>query len=70
MRYRNDLIKGKMAQLDISVEQLAEKTELAINTIINVRKGGNVTVETLAVIAESLQLPLDQLFRQEGAAGV
>lgn len=68
MLYRSDLIKGKMAQLDISVEQLAEKSNLAPNTISKARNGGNVTVETLTVIAENLQLPLDELFKQESAA--
>jgi transcriptional regulator with XRE-family HTH domain len=68
--YRNDLIKGKMAQLGFTVETLAEKTKLSTDTISRVRNGDNTSIEKLKVIAEALELPMPELFKTaEQSAG-
>lgn len=68
MTYRNDLIKGKMAQLGISVEKLAEMTGLAPNTISKVRQGLDARLSTLSTIADALDMPLAELFADREAA--
>jgi DNA-binding Xre family transcriptional regulator len=66
--YRFDLIKGKMAQLDKTVEMLGDETGLSPDTIVRVRKGENVAVETLKKVAEALDLSLPELFTDAKAA--
>lgn len=67
MSYRNDLIKGKMAELGETVESLSKKTGLSAFTISRARQAGNLSVETLRQIADALDLPMSDLFKEKVA---
>lgn len=61
--YRNDLIKGAMAANDITVEALAETTQLSADTLRRIRKGEiNITLTNLITVADALGLTMAQLF--------
>jgi Predicted transcriptional regulator len=62
MSYRNDLIKGKQAQLDLTVEELAAKSGLGKSTIQKIRLGQNIKIDTLEQIAAALDLDIAELF--------
>jgi transcriptional regulator with XRE-family HTH domain len=66
--YKNNLIRGKMAELGFTVESLSEKTKLSTETISRVRNGGNVNIETLTTVASALDIPMPELFEQRSAA--
>ena len=62
--YRNEKIKGKMAELGFTVETLSQKTGLSTKTVTNVRNGENVNVETLSTVAAALEIPMPELFKE------
>lgn len=62
MSYRNDLIRGLMAQKGIRIEDLSEKTQLSVNTISKVRQGKDIRVSTLSKIADALGVEARDLF--------
>jgi transcriptional regulator with XRE-family HTH domain len=66
--YRNEKIRGKMAELGFTIETLSQKTGISQKTITNVRNGLNTNVETLSAIAEALEIPMSELFTQRSVA--
>lgn len=69
-RYRNDLIKGAMAQKDINKERLKELTGLSTDTLRRIRQGEvNITLSNLMAVAGALDLTMQELFepREETA---
>lgn len=64
MRYRNDLIKGKMAQLDISAEKLADIIGFNVKTVHKVKRGEDVRFSTLATIARALNMKLSEIVEE------
>lgn len=71
-QYRNDLIKGAMAQKDITKERLKELTGLSTDTLRRIRQGEtNITLSNLMTVAAALELPMQQLFEpKQGAEAV
>jgi transcriptional regulator with XRE-family HTH domain len=72
-RYRNDLIKGAMAQKDINKVRLAELTGLSADTLRRIRQGEvNVTLSNLMAVADALGLTMQELFepKEENAPAV
>jgi DNA-binding Xre family transcriptional regulator len=62
-KYRNDLIKGAMAEKEINKERLRELTGLSTDTLRRIRQGEtNITLSNLMSVAEALELPMQRLF--------
>lgn len=71
--YRDDLIRAEMAAQRITVERLAEMarekgTPVSAETISRARKGANLSIDTLTIIASLLLIPTDQLFKAKTEA--
>lgn len=61
--YRNDLIRGKMAQMGKTIEVLKDEVKLSPDTIVKIRKGDTgVSVGNLQKIAAALEIPMSELF--------
>ncbi|HEY0169438.1 MAG TPA: helix-turn-helix transcriptional regulator [Pyrinomonadaceae bacterium] len=61
--YRNDLIKGAMAEKDINKERLRELTGLSTDTLRRIRQGEvNITLSNLMAVADALGLKMQELF--------
>lgn len=61
--YRNNLIKGAMAEQGINREKLAGLTGLSVGTISSIRAGSiSVTLSNLITVADALGLSMEALF--------
>lgn len=61
--YRNDLIKGAMAEKGFNREKLAEMTKLSVATLSSIRNGSvSVTLVNLMTVAAALGLSMQELF--------
>lgn len=56
--YRNDLIKGKMAELGKTTDDF----KVHRNTVSNIRNGADVKISTLKSVVEELDLSLVEIF--------
>ena len=54
--YRSEKIKGKQAELGLSVEELAEKAKVNANTVSAIRNGKSVTTDSLEKVLGALGL--------------
>lgn len=61
MIYRNDKIKGAMAEKGFTLETLGKKTGLNPMTISAVRNGKSVRIDTLKAVADALGLKFSEL---------
>jgi transcriptional regulator with XRE-family HTH domain len=62
--YRNDLIKGAMAQKGFTKDALKRKTGLSTDTLRRIRAGEtNITLSNLMIVAGALDLPMQELFK-------
>ena len=67
-KYRNDLIKGAMAEKDITKDRLKELTGLSTDTLRRIRQGEtNITLTNLIAVAEALDLSMQKLFEPKPA---
>jgi transcriptional regulator with XRE-family HTH domain len=67
--YRDDLIRAEMGRQNLARATLAEKAGLNINTVYAICRGKeHVEVPTLAKVAESLGLTMQQLFEPKPEA--
>lgn len=63
--YRDDKIRAAMGAKDWSIEILAEKSGVGVQTISLIRKGGaNVKLETMKKVADALGIPMADLFEK------
>lgn len=61
--YRNDLIKGAMAEKDMSRDRLKEITGLSLPTISSIRNGAtNITLDNLIKVTAALELEMFEIF--------
>lgn len=61
--YRNDLIKGAMAEKGLRVEDVAREANLSITTVSFIRNGDqNVKLQSLKAVADVVGLSMEQLF--------
>lgn len=60
--YRTDLIRGRLAELNLDVDSAAELAKLNKNTISKIRNGKDVKVSTLSQLATAIDLTLPQIF--------
>jgi transcriptional regulator with XRE-family HTH domain len=68
-KYRNDLIKGAMAEKDITRDRLKELTGLSTDTLRRIRKGEtNITLTHLISVATALDLSMQKLFEPKPEA--
>ena len=66
--YRNELLKGRMAELGKTVEGLAAETGLAVGTISAIRNGrANITLTSLRTIAEAVGFEVEIRFNLKPA---
>jgi len=56
-------IYDRMIELKLSQKALAEKTGISANAIRSIQYGGRAKNETLAKLAQALEVPEDKLFR-------
>jgi transcriptional regulator with XRE-family HTH domain len=56
-------IYDRMIELKMSQKALAEKTGISANAIRSIQYGGRAKNETLAKLAQALEVPEDKLFR-------
>ena len=63
--YRNDKIKDKQAEKGWTNEELAARARVNVNTISAVRTGKPVRSVTLETIAETLGLPMVEVYEQK-----
>lgn len=68
--YRNDKIRGKQAELGLSVEQLARRAEVNPNTVSAIRNGKSVTTGSLEKVINALGLKPADVFEPKPAAEV
>ena len=61
-KYRNDKIRGRQAELDLTVEELAAKAGVSDRTVITIRKGLPVSSTSLEKVAEALSLPMAEVY--------
>lgn len=67
--YRADLIRAEMGRQNLSRAALAAKSRLNVNTVGAICRGKErVEVPTLARVADSLGLTMQQLFEPEQRA--
>jgi transcriptional regulator with XRE-family HTH domain len=58
--YRPEKIRGKQAELGLSVDELAEKAGVNPNTVSAIRNGKSVTTDSLEKVINALGLnPID-----------
>jgi transcriptional regulator with XRE-family HTH domain len=60
--YRDDKIRGKQAELGLSVDEVAERAGVNVNTVSAVRNGKSVKAETLEKVASALGLTMAEVF--------
>jgi transcriptional regulator with XRE-family HTH domain len=60
--YRNDKIRGKQAEKGWSVEELAERAGINVNTVSAIRNGKPVRTPSLEAVAEALDLPMSEVY--------
>lgn len=68
MIYRNDLINKKIEDEGLTIEGLAEMADLNKNTIVKVRDGKEIKVTTLRKVADTLNIPMNELFEEKQPA--
>jgi transcriptional regulator with XRE-family HTH domain len=66
--YRNDKIRGKQAELGLSVDQLAERAEVNPNTVSAIRNGKSVTTDSLEKVINALGLDPAEVFTRKAEA--
>jgi transcriptional regulator with XRE-family HTH domain len=66
--YRSDKIKGKQAELGLSVEQLARRAEVNPNTVSAIRNGRSVTTGSLEKVINALGLKPAEVFEPKTEA--
>lgn len=67
--YRNDLIKGAMAEKGLRVEDVARESGLSTTTVSFIRSGDpNVKLQSLKAVAEVVGLTMPQLFEPKQEA--
>lgn len=60
--YRADKIRGRQAELGLSVDEVAERAGVNVNTVSAIRKGKNVTTETLQKVVDALGMTMAEVF--------
>ena len=60
--HRDDLIRGKQAELDLSNEELARRACVSEPTVVKARKGRHVSSTSLKKIGVPLGLSLAELY--------
>lgn len=67
MLYKNQLLKAKMAERNISVDEVARiaKKKVSKNTISAARNGRDIRVSKLAIIATAIGVPMAELFEKQ-----
>lgn len=61
MLYKAELIKEKLAESDMTIEELCQKTGLSNETIWRLKNGHNTTIVNLDKVATALGLKLSEL---------
>jgi transcriptional regulator with XRE-family HTH domain len=56
--YRNDKIRGKQAELGMSVEELADKAGVNPNTVSAIRGGKTVRTDSLEKVVKALGMTM------------
>ena len=70
MRIKKEKLLSAMNEARLTSQKLAEKTEMSITQISNIRnrKGGS-TIDTARKIAKALNIPVDELIEFDDAEG-
>jgi transcriptional regulator with XRE-family HTH domain len=66
--YRNDKIRGKQAELGLSVEDLAERAGVNPNTVSAIRNGKDVRESSLRKVVTALGLSMADVYEQREEA--
>jgi DNA-binding XRE family transcriptional regulator len=61
-KYRNDKIRGKQAELDLTVEALAVKAGVSDRTVSAIRKGLPVSSTSLEKVADALGMQMVEVY--------
>ncbi len=67
MLYRADLIKEKLAESDMTIEEFCKTTGLSNETIWRLKNGHNTTIVNLDKVAKALGLTLSDLVTDKAA---
>jgi transcriptional regulator with XRE-family HTH domain len=67
MLYRANLIKEKMTELGITIEEMCERTGLSNETLWRIRRGENTTILNLQKVSQALGLELSELVEEKAA---
>jgi transcriptional regulator with XRE-family HTH domain len=66
--YRSDKIRGKQAELGLSVEQLARCAAVNPNTVSAIRNGKSVTTDSLEKVINALGIKPAEVFEPKPVA--
>lgn len=66
--YRNDKIRGKQAELGLSVEELAGRADVNPNTVSAIRHGKTVRTDSLEKVVSALGLTMTEIFEPKAEA--
>jgi transcriptional regulator with XRE-family HTH domain len=66
--YRNDKIKGKQAEMGLSVEELAEKAGVDRNTVSAIRNGKPVRTPSLEKVVTALDMEMADVYPKQETA--
>jgi transcriptional regulator with XRE-family HTH domain len=67
-KYRNDKIRGKQAELDLTVDQLAMRAGVSDRTVSAIRKGMPVSSTSLERVVEALQMTMVEVYEPKPEA--
>jgi DNA-binding XRE family transcriptional regulator len=68
--YRDDKFRGRQAELDWTVEEVARRAEVSEKTVIAIRKGRRVSATSLEKVATAMKLPMTSVYEPRDAATV
>lgn len=60
--YRDDLIRGAMAAQRKTIAEVARESGVSVDTVNRARNCGNLSIESLLTIAQTLKLDMRDLF--------
>lgn len=61
-KYRDDKFRGRQAELDLTVDQVAARANVTDKTVIAIRKGRQVSARSLEKVADALGLTMSEVY--------
>ena len=66
MKINKQNLLGAMDKANLTNQKLAEKAEMSITQVSNIRSGKGTTYETVSKLAKALSVSIDDLIESEG----